>query len=239
MFTSELVTKDIPDYQMPEQYRKEALNFLIEAINLFGNNNFLFFAITGSCALEFCIDGWSNINAMIVTKEFDPSKNKSLYCLCGNHTIQIVPTLLTKDEFETSLLDDEARVVMWQLGEKMIKPNYVFGKMSIPKITLMDIQGNDKTMLPVKIQEFKNLLWQDNYDKRKLIRALYTIIKMSLRTRGHIAYSYSGAFKKFAEIYGGPKFDIYSEIISRSNVPSAQFINYAGSVIGRLTRRNT
>ena len=118
MFTSELITKDIPDYQIPHSYKTEAVGFLIEAMKLFGNNNFLFFANTGSCALEFCIDGWSNINAMIVTKEYDPNKNKQLYELCNNHSIQIAPTLLTKDEFETSLLDDETRVAMWQLGEK-------------------------------------------------------------------------------------------------------------------------
>ena len=121
----------------------------------------------------------------------------------------------------------------------MIKPNHIFGKMNIPRITFEDIKENDKIMLPVKIQEFKNLLWRDSSNKSKLVRALYTIIKMSLRRSGHFAYSYSGAFKKFAEIYGGPKFDIYSEITSRSNAPSAQFINYAGSVIGRLTKRIT
>ncbi len=235
MFTSELVTKSISSYQIPDRYRAEAEKLLLKAIALFGEGDLLLFAITGSCALEFCVDGWSDINALIVTKQLDQDKNKLFYRVCSDHTIHIAPTLLTQKEFEKNHLNDASRIAVWQLCERMVQPNYVHGVMNIPSITLKDIQINDEFAMPNKVQIMKELLWRNAQDnKNEIIKTLYAIIKMNLRKRNCITYSYGGAFKKFAELYGGPEFSIFFELVSGSNTPSEQLISYAESVVKRI-----
>lgn len=238
MYTNELVTKSISSYQIPDKYRAEAEKLLLETIALFGEDGLLLVAITGSCALEFCIDGWSDINVLIVTKELDQEKNKFYYKICGNHSIFITPTLLTQKEFENNNFSDDARVAIWQLKEKMIKPNYLRGVMSIPNITLKDIQDNDRITMPIKVQILKELLWQNIPNSKEiLVKTLYTIVKIALRKRGIITYSYSGAFDKFAKEYNAPGFDIFFELVLNSS-PSEQFLDYAKNVLKIICRQN-
>ena len=234
MFTSELETREFSSSKMPERYRNIAEKYLAEAQTIFGND-LLFFSITSSCAMDLCIDGWSDIDVLIVTKNFDLEKNKLIHEAGSAHDIRIALMLLTQYEFEHNLLDDKTRVVIWQLRERQICPNFVNGSLSIPYVTLGSIQNDDKTMMPTYLHKLRRLFWEDTKNsKRPIIKMLYIVIKMRLRQRERIVYTYVGAFQQFAKLYGEPEFDILKEIMSKSKDPSPEFLAYAQNVVKML-----
>ncbi len=234
MFVSGLMVKKISSCQMPDRYRNEAEKYLEEAKAVF-KEDLLLFMVTGSCALGFCIDGWSDINVLIVTKNFDLPKYKIIHNAAVNHSIHIVLTLLTRYEFENNLLDDETRVAVWQLNEKWLLPNFVRGGLNAPDIKIRDIQEDDKRMMPAYLHEIKNIFFGDVRGmKVPIIKLLYTIIKMELRRRGCVVYSYTGAVKEFAKNYNDQEFGLFLEISSRTDDPSQEFLVYAERVVRKI-----
>ena len=236
MFTSNLKIKDFSNYLIPDKYRTIAKNYLSEAQAIFGDD-LLLFAITSSCALDLCIDGWSDIDVLIVTKGFDVAKNKLIHKVGNSYEIRIALMLLTQYEFEHNLLDDKTRVAIWQLRTTITYPNYVHGNMIVPDIKFKNIKEDDKTMMPTYLLKLRRLFWEDTKNsKRPIIKMLYIVIKMELRKRDVIVYSYTSAIHKFAILYGEQEFDISKEISSESKDPSPEFLTYAQRVVGRICR---
>lgn len=234
MFTSELKTRSFSSYKMPEKYRKIAEEYLTEAQTIFGDD-LLLFSITSSCALDSCIDDWSDIDVLIVTRSFNLEKNKLIHEAGATHNIRIALMLLTQYEFEHDLLDDKTRVVIWQLREEQIYPNFVRDSLSIPYITLENVKEDDRTMMPAYLHKLRRLFWEDTKNnKRPIIKMLYIVIKMELRRHNRVTYTYVGAFRQFAMLYDEPEFNISAEILSGSKTPSPEFLAYAQGVVKRI-----
>ena len=91
--------------------------------------------------------------------------------------------------------------------------------------------------MPTYLHKLRRLFWEDTKNsKRPIIKMLYIVIKMELRKRDVIVYSYTSAIHKFAILYGEQEFDISKEISSESKDPSPEFLTYAQRVVGRICR---
>ncbi|MDO4747409.1 MAG: hypothetical protein Q4A70_03690 [Candidatus Saccharibacteria bacterium] len=197
----------------------------------------MLFAITSSCALNSCIDGWSDIDVLIVTKNFDVTNNEMIHKVGNSQKIRIALMLLTQYEFENNLLDDKTRVAVWHLKKGLTYPNYVQGNMIIPNITFKDIQNDDKVMMPTYLHKLRRLFWENTENsKRPIIKMLYIVIKMELRKRGYVVCSYANAFQRFAIMYNEQEFDILKEISSKSKNPSPEFLAYAQYVVKKICK---
>ena len=236
MFTRELKIRDFSDYQMPNKYRIIAENYFLEAQAIF-EDDLMLFTITSSCALNSCIDKWSDIDVLIVTRNFDTTKNELIHKVGNSQEIRIALMLLTQYEFENNLLDDKTRVAVWHLKKGLSCPNYVHGNMMIPNITFKDIQNDDKIMMPSYLHKLRRLFWENTENsKRPIIKMLYIVIKMDLRKRGYVACSYADAFQQFAVAHNEQGFDILKEISSKSKNPSPEFFAYAQRVVKKICK---
>jgi hypothetical protein len=225
--------KEFSEYNLPKNYENTASGYCDDAKIVFGDD-LQMYMLTSSCALGECIDGWSDVDFLIVTKELAFDSLRAIHEAQKKYDIRIALGALSLHEIHENMLSPEKDVIFYQLAEGMIMPNYVTDDPSftLPRVSLEQIQQNGKKRLPELLHKTRRLLYEPSNDKRGIIKTLYSIEKILLESEGHniIATSYSEAFEKFATEFGADSFDIMSEMLSQSSA-SEEFITYARCVV--------
>jgi predicted nucleotidyltransferase len=226
--------KAFSDYGMPVHYVDVIKGYFTDSKDLLGNN-MLMFMVTGSCALGSCLDEFSDIDVMVVVRKFDYVSLKEMHGIVEKYPIRIALTMFSQHEIESEMLDGKTYNFLFQLGRGMISPNYLSENLDLPEINLEALQKNDEKSLPDKLFRLKRLLYVPSNDKHDIIKMLYLVIKIRLRSRGHgiIATSYKEAFDKFATEFNAPSFNISAEL-NFGQPATADFITYARDVVERI-----
>jgi predicted nucleotidyltransferase len=229
--------KAFSDYGLPAHYVDVIQGYFDDVKKLLGRD-VLMFMLTGSCALGSCLDGFSDIDVMVVVEEFDFFKLKEMHEAAEKYPIRIALTVFSRSEVDCRMLDGKTYNFLYQLGQGMLSPNYLTRYLDLPKISLEDLRENDRKTLPDKLFRLKRLLYTPFVppsDKQDIIKTLYLVIKIRLRSHAHdiVATSYREAFGWFALEFGMQSFDISQEL-NFDQPPTPDFIDYARDVVERI-----
>lgn len=228
-------TKTFGEYLLNDSYRYVLEGYYRDAKEILGERMQLF-VLTSSCGLDQCIPGWSDIDVLIVADLLDFETLRKLHSAQSKYQVKIALALLSCYELNNKMFDDKTNVVFYQLKESMLCINYISDTSTvIPEVTLSDIQADDLRMMPMYLHKLRRALYGSVTDKRQVIKMLYIVIKMCLRSKGHeiIAKSYKEAFSQFAEEFREEDFDIVAEMTS-GIIASSEFISYARRVVERI-----
>jgi hypothetical protein len=222
---------------MPDRYTEVASSFLGETQTAL-DDRLLMFMVTGSCALKQCVDGFSDIDALIVTDKFNFADLKTLRNSTAVYDISIAVEALSRHQVERRMFDDKTKFAFYQMSSGLIAPNYIQdgSSLTLPDVELSEIQEDDKLTLPWQLDRVGRLLYEPSDNKRMAIKHLYTIMKMRLRSLDHgiVATSYAETFKRFAQEFGEEEFDIMAEIASNQPM-SEEFVTFARRVTERVS----
>lgn len=229
----EYQTKAFFDYGLMKHYVDVVEGYFVDARRILGEK-MLMYMLTSSCSLDACIDGWSDIDILIVAEKLAFAELKAMHEAQKNYNIKIALALLSRHELANEMLDDKTNVVFFQITKGLSAPNYIIDDTSfiLLSVDLRQIQQDDICMMPMYLHKLRRLLYDPTEDKRSIIKMLYIVIKMRLRSSGReiIATSYPEAFNRFADEFGQDQFDIVSEMLSGKSA-SDDLISFARHVV--------
>lgn len=227
-------TKAFCDYNLPIAYQNVIEEYYNDAQQILCDN-MLMFMLTSSCSLDACIEGWSDIDILIVVQQLNFLQLKAMHEKASKYNIKIALAMLSRNEVMNRMFDDKTNMVFYQITVGLTKPNYLKDGLSLvlPQVTLEQIQQDDKTMMPWYLHKLRRLLFAPSDDKRSIIKMLYIVIKMKLRMDNIVATSYLEAYCKFAQKYHIEPVNIMSEMLSKQKL-SNSFLKFARQTVEKI-----
>lgn len=188
--------------------------------------------LTGSCYSGNVIEGFSDIDFLVILREIDRSvlmKIEELAHLCS---IKVGYTAYTEAEFVKGYIDEKTKINMWRMKQGELKPIFWDNSLVYPVYDEMEIEISIRKTLPGWIQTARREIAQ-GCDIKKLIKAITIIMKILLFSHQKTYMNgYDTVFKHFAEMTAFEKYDIVSLIGDlHDDRRRAGFIEYCDRVL--------
>ncbi len=215
-------------------YEQVAKSYFEDIKEIYGED-LLLFMITSSCSIGECIEGWSDIDVLIVTKTLNFVKLKMAHDRAVTYPIKIALAALSEHEARNGIVDSKTRVVLYQISTGIANTNFVNGA-SFPETSLDDVRITDNQVLPYYLHRLRRLLYAPSDDKRTIIKYLYLVSKILLRRRenGEIwATSYVEAYEKISALYKIEPIDISAEMMTNGPASDA-FVLFARTLVEKI-----
>ena len=207
-----IITKKIEDYNIPDKYK----NILLEIYdNVMKNlkDNILLFLIHGSAGRECMHKDWSDLDLIIVLKEYTFDDIEKIESYINKYDVKVGTTIYSKYEAESLLVDAKTLYSLFMLQEGKLKSTY-YNNIKIPIIRYDDLVHKNMEVLPEAIHKLKRLIYKNDVNDKAIIKTLNLIMKVLLINEGIFPQTYEDVFKTFAEKYNVNEFDIESCILS-------------------------
>lgn len=185
-----------------EQFYKALLGLLDSEIRLY--------CVTGSLGRNDIIPGWSDIDVLLVVKDYSKNTfdciNKALSAARGG--IKIGTTIFSSEEFNHAFLKDSKT----HISEGFIKDGYYKPRIISPEIRLS--KGNKILRRYMDISDFskfshemkRELLRIEEYNEPKVYKLVISSLKILLYQAGVVAMGYQDTLGKAPEYL--PNFDL-------------------------------
>ena len=206
-----MILKKIEEFNIPMEYKQIILDFYNNILKIL-NDKLLLFVIGGSCGRESVHEGWSDIDILIVLKEYKYSYVKEIQKIVYTYNIKVGTTIYSKKEFEAGRIDGKTMYSMYLLENDLLKANFYDKHLKLPKVTLKMLKENDSRMILEAEHKLKRLLHDINIDKKSIIKTLALIMKVNLIKKDIIPTKYEDIFYDFAEQYNIEAYDIEKDL---------------------------
>jgi predicted nucleotidyltransferase len=168
------------------------------------------YCVTGSLGRNEIIPGWSDIDVLIVIKDYKKATFESISnaLLKINSEIKIGTTIFSVEEFNHQYFKDAKTYV----SIKFIEVDYYKPRVMTPEIKL--VKANEVLNKYMDIVCFsgcshdlkRSLLKIDGYDENKVYKLIIVLLRIMLSRRGIVAVGYKDTLVKAYEHI--PNFDI-------------------------------
>ena len=214
----------VDELKVNNTYKTIIMEFYNEVKNIL-KENLMLFMVTGSVGIGKIHLNWSDIDILIVTKYYKIEDTRKIQDVINQLSyIKIGTTIYSKSEFENSHIDGKTMYSLLNLHYENLYLNYYNTELKIPYITIDMMKQKHINLLPDYVHKLKRLLYNENCDKKSIIKTLNLIMKIYVVQKGIIPKEYEDVFIKFSDLYNFPFFDISKEL--NSNVMSEDFENY-------------
>ncbi len=223
-----MLIKKVEDYNIPDEYKNIIKDFYKKTLESL-KEKILLFIIGGSCGREAVYRGWSDIDILIVLKEYKYNYVKELQKFILAYPIKVGTTIYSQKEFEAGRIDGKTMYSMYLLENNILKANYYNENLKLPIVTIKMLQDNDSRMILEAEHKLKRLLHDINLDKKSIIKTLTLIMKVNLIKKDIIPTKYEDIFYDFAEQFNIQHYDI-SKDLNKDEIKE-ELILYAIKVI--------
>ncbi len=223
-----MLIKKVEDYNIPDEYKNIIKDFYKKTLESL-KEKILLFIIGGSCGREAVHRGWSDIDILIVLKEYKYNYVKELQKFILAYPIKVGTTIYSQKEFEAGRIDGKTMYSMYLLENNILKANYYNENLKLPIVTIKMLQDNDSRMILEAEHKLKRLLHDINLDKKSIIKTLTLIMKVNLIKKDIIPTKYEDIFYDFAEQFNIQHYDI-SKDLNKDEIKE-ELILYAIKVI--------
>jgi hypothetical protein len=204
-----------------EDYTKCEEKFF-NSLMKYESGNVLFYCVTGSLARKDIIVGWSDIDVILVVKNYSLNwfKNLKKAIIQTNYSLKIGTTTYSLEEFNHSDMKIPNTYISMSLvrngvytprihDEQVILP-FVDNK----KLLKMDLFDIPKFTHAIK----RELLEGSNMDEKKVYKTSISLMKIFLKKKGISTYGYKETIDNFKKEFGLEKNLLeYPEVILSGN----------------------
>ncbi len=184
--------------------------------------------IIGSSATNDVVINWSDIDAIIVLKEYNYKDIEIIKKISNSFEIKIGNTLYSKKEFENKLIDSKTYYYIYLYNNNILDISYLNPELVIPKISFEECREVTKIILFNDLHNLKRLLTYKQLSKEQLksmFKKIYVVMKSILILNGKKPKNYMETFRLFSEEFEYKYFD-YLKFINdyRENNTSIEYM---------------
>lgn len=215
----------------PMEYKKTIDKAVKLAIKIYKDNLISLF-LAGSVAKCNCIEGWSDIDLYIITKDLNLESNKEFYEKTKKYKIHIGTTFYTKDMINELRVDQKTIAAFYEYHYYNVN-EFIYGKIKVPHITYKRLLSTETSINEV-IQSVQRELYNYEIDKKNfktLIKKTVLLMKIYLNTNYHqYTFGYNNVSKKFKEkVDNNLRFDI--ERLIKTNDKNDELIEQVNQIL--------
>lgn len=166
--------------------------------------------IIGSSATKDVVVNWSDIDVIIVLKEYIFEDIEIIKKVSNSYEIKIGNTLYSKKEFENKNIDSKTYYYLYLYNNGVMDITYLDKNLIIPKITFEECLLATRIVLLNDLHNLKRLLTYDFLSKQQLktmYKKLYVIMKSVLIINKKFPKNYEETFKMFSKDFNFEYFD--------------------------------
>lgn len=208
-------TKELNYFLMPQIYKDVFMNFM-NKIKKEIDDNLVLLILTGSGGRDKIIEGWSDLDVMIVLKDFSPDDAILIYNAAKSFSIKIGATIYSESEFEAGLVDSKTVFNLELIRNDILKPIILDNNLKFPLFSVSYRRDLHKKLLPNMLHNLKrNLSLQDKLDVHTVAKEIDTIMKFILSIYdGRLVSGYKEVQGDFYNIFVGcPKIPHVFELL--------------------------
>lgn len=186
-----------------------------------------FLLIIGSSCSSEVIDNWSDIDVIVVLKNYNFRTIELIKKVSNSYPVKIGTTVYDKREFEQKNIDPKTIYHLYLLKNNAISLHYKSDDVKIPNIDFEDVYNSHIPYLYWRLHIYKRNFLYDSLDKsqiKSIFKTTYLIMKAILIIDGEMPKNYREVFKTFSSKYNFPYYDFESFIINYIN-DDEQYIN--------------
>lgn len=151
----------------------------------------LLFCVTGSVASGNQVEGWSDLDLVLVSKSLpiDRIENIQKIISLNSQYLKVGITMFTETEFRKKIIDPKSIVSLFLMQKKKYSPLYQHPSLSIPLITQADLVNSGSAMLPETLHLARRLACEHQPDERKMYKTVLLLAKLYIRSQGIVVES--------------------------------------------------
>jgi len=211
--------KEVDSFGIPKRY-KEALSSFVNGVRELLGGEILLLVLTGSGGREEIIDGWSDLDVLIVLNQITRLSLDQIADLVSKSAIKIGTTIYSQAEFERGILDSKTVINMEFIRQRILKPIIVHKDLKVRYLTKTSRAKRDKIALPEFLHELKRALYnQDTFNVHSVAKTIDTIMKIILRiTKKEMISGYDRVHEEFYKLFGDcPRVSNVSEVLKKAD----------------------
>ncbi len=218
--------RGVDELQIPDQY-KQAIQTCYEECSKQLNTKLKLFLIHGSCARETVIEGYSDIDLILVVEPNDSDTRRILNSIVSKFTnIKIGTTVYGQSEFERLDIDAKTTYAISKIETGEYFPTFCVPELQISRIDRTILKNKYKESIPDQVHTLRRLLYDDKVDTKKadsVFKIVSHIMRAMLIQEDVDAKGYFDVYKKFADRFGIKEFNAQEFIKCRTTGISNNF----------------
>lgn len=186
---------------LPGEYHKTFEEFMRRINPLINEIELL--ALTGSGGRGKIVEGWSDLDVLIVMKKTNKKDALFIYDAVKNLPIKVGIELYSKEEFESGLVDSKTIWNIQIIRENKITPILLNNKLNFPEFSRDYLINLHRSLIPERIHKIKrNLARYPEFDTKLLAKDIDTIMKFAmLSMTGAIISGYKEVQESFYKLF--------------------------------------
>lgn len=164
---------------MKNSYSKIIQSY-IEKIKEKLKDNLEMIYIIGSSATKDVVVNWSDVDTIIVLKEYNYYDIETIKEVSNSYEIKIGNTLYSKKEFENKIIDPKTYYYLYLYNNNILDISYLKKDLAMPEITFEECISTTKIILFNDLHNLKRTLTYENLSKQQIktmYKKLYVIMK--------------------------------------------------------------
>ena len=196
--------------------------------------------IIGSSATNDVVDNWSDIDVMLVLKEYNFKDIETIKKISNGYKVKIGNTIYAKNEFENKRIDSKSFYYLYLYNNKILDMAYLNKDLIIPEVSFEECLLATRIVLFNDLHNLKRLLTYDflsNQQLKTMFKKLYVIMKSILIINKKFPKNYGETFKMFSKEFNYTYFDYlkFIEDFANDNVSTEYMRKYAYDFIVYVT----
>lgn len=203
------MVKNPEEFKIPQKYKYE-IKRIYNQINKKLKNEILFFMVTGSCARETVIDGWSDIDFIIVSKFNNHFLRTALKEIFSISPIKIGYTIYSKKIFENNNIDFKTAFALYEMQNKRYYvPCILSENIKIPYIEKNDLKQYAKIQLFPLTHTIMRVVYDfQTNSASKIFKEIIHIMRIILFIKDINPRGYDDVTEKFFKLTNFKKLNI-------------------------------
>ena len=221
-------------------YSKD-INKYVEIVKKEFKDDVALILIIGSSCSDMVIDNWSDIDSILVLKEYNFDVIKRIKNIVNQFSVKIGTTIFTESEFTSKKVDPKVFYHLYLLDKNQIELQYKREDFNLPTVTFEEVRDNYLLDYYHAKHELKRMFLYNELEKEKyrvIFKKVYLMMKSKLIMDGELPKNYEETFKGYSKKYNYEYFD-YKKFIEdyiNDNETYKKIYDYAAKIMFDISK---
>ncbi|WP_283308575.1 hypothetical protein, partial [Streptococcus dysgalactiae] len=206
------ILKSIVDFNVDEKLKDELIDFFNFIVKNY-ENNLLLFSYTGSTTNDSYIDGWSDVDVLLILENLEINFYHLVKKQISSYSYSFGVNIITKEDIERDRVDTKNLLNLYNICRGYIKPNYV-RDFKLPVLNLDKLINQQIINRNAFIASIKKHIVEDTFNIRKVFKECLIVFMIILAENGKLCITYSEVIDGMREI-NHPLSEYLADLIAR------------------------